>query len=176
MDLGSSICLPKNPRCLICPLQKYCQSFALGVQTERPLLPEKTTLPHYMVSGAIIQRAAQVLIAQRPPDGLLGGLWEFPGGKWEAGETAEAALQREIREELGCEINVGAAFGVYPHAFTHFRITLHAFLCQLSQGEPTALQASQIAWVNVPALEDYPMGKVDRLIAIKLKQRPTAAL
>ena len=69
----------------------------------------------------------RLLIAQRPLDGLLGGLWEFPGGKRESGESLPDCLQRELREELAIEVEVGDCLAVVEHAFTHFRITLHAF-------------------------------------------------
>lgn len=172
MDLGASICLPKNPRCSLCPLQTYCQAFAAGVQEERPVLPAKQKTPHYTVTAAIIQRGQKILLAQRPPEGLLGGLWEFPGGKQETGESLPQALKREIEEELACQIEVGTSFGVYKHAFTHFKITLHAFLCKLSRGEPYPVEASQIVWVTPSQLTDYPMGKVDRQIAEKLQYTP----
>jgi len=170
MDLGSSICTPQKPACLVCPLNTLCQGLAEGLQEELPLLEKPAPIPHFIVTAAVIQRADQVLIARRPSKGLLGGLWEFPGGKLEPGETLAEGLRREIREELAVAINVGPAYGVYQHAFTHFRITLHAFLCSLVEGEPQALEASELAWVEAPALKNYPMGKVDRLIARKLEK------
>lgn len=170
MDLGATLCLPRAPRCLLCPLSEFCQARALGVQEARPVRLPKREVPHYTVTAAVIQRQGRVLLAQRRREGLLGGLWEFPGGKVEAGESLPESLRREIREELGVEIEVGAPFGVYRHAYTHFRITLHAFLCALNGGEPRPLEAEALAWVEVPALEEYPMGKVDRQIARRLQE------
>jgi A/G-specific adenine glycosylase len=77
-------------------------------------------------------------------------------------------LRREIHEELGTEIRVGQAFGIYQHAYTHFRITLHAFLCELTNGEPRPIEAAELAWARPVDLAGYPMGKVDRQIARKL--------
>jgi A/G-specific adenine glycosylase len=165
MDLAASICLPRNPRCLICPLQKHCLACALGVQEQRPVLPPKKQRPHYTVTAAIMTSGEKVLIAQRPASGLLAGMWEFPGGKLEDGETLEEGLMREIKEELGCSVSVGELIDVYEHAFTHFRITLHAFYCQIIEGEPRALEAKQIVWVAAASLANYPMGKVDRQIS-----------
>jgi A/G-specific adenine glycosylase len=133
-------------------------------------MTSKPRSPHYTVTAAVIQRDGQVLIAQRPPDGLLGGLWEFPGGKLEPGEQMEACLQREIREELGVAIGVGEPFGVYRHAYTHFRVTVHTFRCDLVSGTPKTLHHTALAWAAPAALSDYPMGKVDRLIAIQLSR------
>jgi A/G-specific adenine glycosylase len=131
-------------------------------------------VPHWVVTAAVIQADGRVLIAQRPLSGLLGGLWEFPGGKLEEtdGSLAEG-LQREIQEELGLKIIVGAAFGVYRHAYTHFRITLHAFLCVPAAGEQLDSAAHPEArWVLLQQLTDFPMGKVDRLIARRLQAAP----
>jgi A/G-specific adenine glycosylase len=111
-----------------------------------------------------------VLIARRPQEGLLGGMWEFPGGKLQEGEDLPACLRREIREELGAEVAVGQELGVYFHAYTHFKVTLHAFECKLVQGEPQPLEASDLRWVTVAELPDFPMGKIDRMISDDLSR------
>lgn len=169
MDLGALICLPKKPQCPSCPLSALCLAYRRGVQAERPVLKPRTVGPHYVVTAGIIRRDGCALLAQRPQHGLLGGLWEFPGGKQNDEEDLHACLQRELREELGVEVAVGAQVGVFRHAYTHFRITLYAFECALVRGEPQPLQASRIAWVPVSELHSYPMGKVDRLIARRLQ-------
>ncbi len=111
-----------------------------------------------------------MLIARRPSNGLLGGMWEFPGGKVEPGETLPEGLRREIQEELGVSIAIGDAFGIYQHGYTHFRVTLHAFCCTLLEGEPQALHASEIRWVSPGEMASFPMGKIDRQIARRLNQ------
>jgi len=175
MDLGATLCTPRTPDCPCCPLAEYCQARALGVQEQRPISSPRPPIPHYTVTAAVIARpgaAAQpdllYLIAQRPAEGLLGGLWEFPGGKVQDGEALPACLRREICEELGADIEVGAELGVYRHAFTHFRITLHAFRCTLTSAEPRPIQAADIRWVTPAEMPSYPMGKVDRQIAREL--------
>ncbi len=171
MDLGATICLSKRPRCLLCPLSGLCQAYQLGIQEQRPVLKPKAEVPHYTVTAAVIRREGKVLLAKRPSKGLLGGMWEFPGGKTEQDETLEDCLLREIREELDASIRIDEPFGVYQHAYTHFRITLHAFICQLTGGEPKPIDAAELVWVNPGKLQEYPMGKVDRLIARKLVLR-----
>ena len=168
MDLGATVCTPRAPDCAACPLADLCRAYALGVQEERPVLKPKPVTPHHTVTAAIIQREGKYLLARHPQKGLLGGLWEFPGGKVEAGESLESALRREIREELGVAIRVGEPFGVYRHAYTHFRFTLHAFVCYLNGDEPRALEAGGLSWVSPSELSAYPMGKVDRQIARRL--------
>lgn len=170
MELGAVICTPKTPSCKMCPIKEHCQAYQLGVQDQRPILHKKPDIPHIQVTAAVITRDNRVLIARRPDHGLLGGLWEFPGGKLEDGEDLSTCLQREIMEELGAEILVGELFGSYEHAYTHFRITLHAFICSLRAGEPRPIQPPELAWCSTAELENYPMGKVDRQIARKLQQ------
>jgi A/G-specific adenine glycosylase len=168
MDLGAMICTPKAPGCQRCPLGEICLARARGLQEQRPVRRHRPAIPHHTVTAAIIQRDGGVLIARRPEQGLLGGLWEFPGGKLQDGESLVDCLKREIGEELEAEIEVQAPFGVYRHAFTHFKITLHAFQCALRSGEPRPVEASEIRWVTTKELNAFPMGKVDRQIANRL--------
>jgi A/G-specific adenine glycosylase len=170
MDLGSAICTPRAPACLICPLTHLCEARKLGVQNERPVLAAKQAIPHYIVTAAVIECEGVYLIAQRPSQGLLGGMWEFPGGKVENDESLPEGLAREIREELDAEIEVGEPFGIYRHGYTHFKVTLHAFCCRLKENgkEPRPLQASEIRWVKAAEMTGYPMGKIDRQIARRL--------
>jgi A/G-specific adenine glycosylase len=169
MDLGATVCVPRNPACKLCPLSDLCLARKNGTQEQRPVLKPRTTIPHIIVTAAVIRRDGKVLLAKRPSKGLLGGMWEFPGGKVEQGESLEACLEREIKEETEAEIRVGEAFGIYQHAYTHFSMTLHAFVCEIEKGEPRAVEASEIAWVEPGELDNYPMGKVDRQIARRVQ-------
>jgi A/G-specific adenine glycosylase len=173
MDLGSIICTPQKPKCSICPIEPFCQARALGVQEERPVKMPRKRSPHHTVTAAVILRDGRVLLAQRLKGGLLGGLWEFPGGTLEESDKdLQDCLIREIREELGVGVHVGAPFGKYNHAYTHFKISLYAFLCELEgHAQPQNLESEALAWVRVSELADYPMGKVDRQIARKLAKQ-----
>jgi A/G-specific adenine glycosylase len=170
MDLGATICTPTKPRCAQCPVHDLCHSFALGVQEDRPVRNPKPASPHHNVTAAVIRDGKRILIAQRPQDGLLGGMWEFPGGKLQPGEDIIAGLKREIREELGVEIRVSGPLGVYRHAYTHFRLTLYAYGCELVEGRPHPLEVDDLRWVTVEELSEYPMGKIDREISHRLLQ------
>ena len=175
MDLGATICRPQNPTCLLCPLlgpstrfasgQALCEAQKLGVQNERPAVKKKPPTPHYNVTAGIIRKNGRVLIAQRPADKLLGGLWEFPGGKVEPGESLPDCLRREIQEELGIEIEVGEQQLVLKHAFTHFKITLHVFEARWVSGKARAFEVADFKWTLPRKLAAYPMGKTDRAIA-----------
>ena len=109
------------------------------------------------------------LIAQRPLDGLLGGLWEFPGGKQENGETLPAALQREIVEELDINIDVGEFLVAVKHAYTHFRITLHAFHATYHSGIVKHLGVANHVWVTLDDLHDYAFAVTDQKIIKALR-------
>lgn len=177
MELGQKICMPRNPQCGDCPVQAYCAAFAAGTQTERPVKKKREKTPHYDVAAGLIRNdEGLLLIAQRPAEGLLGGLWEFPGGKQEEGETLEDCLKRELREELAIEVEVGALFIKVRHAFTHFKITLHAFECRYLDAmpphdEPQALEAANWAWVHEDDLDHYSYGKADREVIKALRER-----
>jgi len=170
MDLGSLICTPGTPHCESCPIAEGCLAYQRGVQEQRPVKLPRRKIPHLTVTAAVIRMNGRVLLAKRSANGLLGGLWEFPGGTLEdMDEDLKMCLKREIKEELGVDVNIGEPFGVYKHAYTHFRITLHAFLCELHQGHvPRALENDGIAWATRAELSKYPMGKVDRQIAERL--------
>ncbi len=172
MELGQKICTPRKPACEECPLMLGCRARASGNQLQRPYKPKKPPTPHYDVAAGIVYRAdGRLLIAQRPLEGLLGGLWEFPGGKQEPDETLPQALQRELREELALEVEVGELFTVVKHAFTHFKITLYAFECRHIGAEPQAIQAQAFAWVTLDDLAAYSFGKADREVIAALQAR-----
>ena len=176
MELGQQICLPQNPRCLICPLSAVCLARQRGTQPERPVRPPRRHTPHFDVVAAVIWRdgapsaTGRFLIARRPLDGLLGGLWEFPGGKVEADETPAAALRREIREELALEIEPGGPLTPVAHAYTHFRITLLPFHATLLSGEPQHLGVIDHAWVTLDEVDQYAFAVTDRKIIAQLRE------
>jgi A/G-specific adenine glycosylase len=101
---------------------------------------------------------------------MLGGLWEFPGGKIEAGESLEAGLKRELREELAIEVTVNGLLTVVRHAYTHFSITLHAFECTHTGGEPQALGVADFCWVRPDQLDPFPFPKSDQKIIRALRE------
>lgn len=169
MELGATVCTPRSPGCPDCPLRVRCKAFLAGVQEQRPVKSKKPPIPHHTVTAAVISRQNKTLIVQRPLDGLLGGLWEFPGGKVQMGESLPQCLKREICEELAVEIEVNEELGVFKHAYTHFRVTLHAFFCSLLNGkEPYPIEAQDLRWVAPSELHQFPMGKIDRMISQQL--------
>jgi A/G-specific adenine glycosylase len=170
MDLGAMICLPKKPLCDRCPVSKGCQAYENDTQQDRPVQNKRKPIPHLQVSAGVLERNGKVLIGKRAEGGLLGGMWEFPGGTCEGGETLEECLVREWEEELDLRIEAGNAYGVFSHAYTHFRVTVHAFECLSTDGEPRPLEHQEIRWVRPGELGNFPMGKVDREIAKSIQE------
>jgi A/G-specific adenine glycosylase len=169
MDFGSLICIPKDPLCNACPIKKCCKSYALGVQKERPVIKPKAKLPHHIFFAAVIIDREKVLINQRPTDGLLGGLWEFPEGKLETQENPQEYLLRRIQEKLNLRVKVIDFWGENHHTYTHFKTTKHVYLCQLIWNqEVKPWKSTSVRWVPVDQLIEFPMGKLDRKIATKI--------
>ncbi len=167
MELGATLCTPKHPNCAGCPVAELCEARAAGTQNERPIRKRRKPLPHHHIGAGIIRhphRAREVLIQLRPPKGLLGGLWEFPGGKQEPDETIEQTVRRELAEELGVEVSLGERIATVRHTYSHFKITLHAFLCDLSAGEPRPHVAVECRWVPLSELREYAFPKANRTV------------
>lgn len=170
MELGSLVCTPKNPKCGECPLQTECIA-ARTLKTEQiPYKSASAKVPHHTIVAGIVcdYETGRILIARRPENAMLGGLWEFPGGKREQGESLEDALHRELMEELGIEIQNPVAFHTLKHAYSHFKITLHAYLCEIASGVPAPKSSTEIKWVLPHELLDYPFPKANRVLTQKL--------
>ncbi|MCH7501684.1 MAG: 8-oxo-dGTP diphosphatase MutT, partial [Nitrospinae bacterium] len=103
----------------------------------------------------VITRNGKVFIQQRPHGGLMGGLWEFPGGKRQSKETEEECLKREIQEELGIAIAISKKMMTIKHSYTQFRVTLNVFWCPWQSGRIRATQCEQWKWVKYENLDHY---------------------
>ncbi|NJN38448.1 MAG: A/G-specific adenine glycosylase [Acaryochloridaceae cyanobacterium CSU_3_4] len=175
MDLGATICTPKQPNCDRCPWITCCQANHLHLQTTLPMTEPRVPLPHKQIGVAVIWNdQGQILIDKRPEEGLLGGLWEFPGGKVEAQESIPECIQREIQEELGISIDVGNHLITVNHAYTHFKVTLTVHHCRYLQGEPQAIECDEIRWITLDELDQYPFPKANQDIIAALRSSPPA--
>lgn len=165
MDLGATICTPKQPSCLLCPWRDFCYAFQSNLQTQIPMREPSTPLPHKQIGVAVIWNdQGEVLIDRRLEEGLLGGLWEFPGGKIEANETIPDCIKREIKEELGISIEVRDHLITLNHAYTHFRVTLNVYHCRYLAGEPQPIECEEIRWVKPEQLSQFPFPKANTKI------------
>lgn len=172
MELGALVCTPSTPLCDRCPLQNVCRAHDAGTEEDYPITPESEPVPHHDIAVGLVSDADDRLLIQRRPDeGLLGGLWEFPGGKQEEGESMEAACRRELREELGIEVEEVAPFYTLSHAYSHFKITLHAFRGRLADGPPEAREDQPFQWVGIDELDDYAFPRANRRLIEELHRR-----
>lgn len=168
MDLGAMICVSREPRCLICPLSKLCRARRLGIQNELPVRAKAQAKPHYDVAVGIIWKGDKILITKRPDDGLLGGLWEFPGGKRQPPESLEDCVRREIFEEVNIRVRDLKHFMTVRHGYSHFRVTLHVFEGLYAGGRPRCRGCTAWAWVSPEELPKYAFPSANQKIIAKL--------
>jgi A/G-specific adenine glycosylase len=168
MDLGATVCTPRRPVCEDCPLQADCCAVRTGRVDQLPFKSKADPIPHHTVVAAVISRgrgrSRELLITRRDEQAMLGGLWEFPGGKVEPAETLSQALRREIREELGVTIRIGRTIATVDHAYSHFRITLHAMAARIRTGQPIPRQGQAMSWVRPDQLDRYAFPAANRKI------------
>ncbi|MBT3338261.1 MAG: A/G-specific adenine glycosylase [Anaerolineae bacterium] len=166
MDLGATICMPRNPLCESCPISQDCEAYQLDIQDMRPVPKVKKAVPHHVHTAAVIVEDGRVLLAQRPSKGLLGGMWEFPNGRVD-GDPAEG-LADVIDKGFKLNVEIMNLLVEVRHAYTHFKVTEYVFRCKLIRSS----QKVNLRWVSLDELDDYPMGKIDRQIARKLSSPP----
>jgi A/G-specific adenine glycosylase len=164
MELGATICTPRAPDCPRCPLRTDCRANRSGIQELLPVKKRKPVTPHFHIGAGVIWHRGKILISQRPLKGLLGGLWEFPGGKQERGESIKEAIRREIKEELGISVVVGQKMAEVDHAYSHFKITLHAHHCVYCSGKVQALGVKDWRWVRPQELKKFAFPAADQPI------------
>jgi len=172
MDLGATVCTPRNPSCGACPWRGHCAAYAAGDPAAYPVKDAPRDVPFQVIGvGVVLNAAGDVLIDQRLEEGLLGGLWEFPGGKQEPGEAIEATIVRELREELAIEAEVGEALITLEHAYSHKKLRFVVHLCRWLSGEPRPLASQQVRWVRPEQLGDFPFPAANARIIVALHQR-----
>lgn len=153
MELGALICTPQKPRCNVCSVSKLCKAYLQGIQEKLPIKSLKKEKPHYEIAVGIVENKGKILLIQRAEKGLLGGLWEFPGGKQEH-ESLTECCQREILEKTRLAVKVQEEICIVQHVYSHFSITVHAYLCGLLH-EDTLSKKS--LWVPYDEVKRYPI-------------------
>ncbi|MFA6239890.1 MAG: A/G-specific adenine glycosylase [Candidatus Hydrogenedentales bacterium] len=161
MELGARVCTPKNPNCSSCPVRLRCEARLLEVQEERPVRNAKKKVPHHECVVAVVKRNGRYLIGKRPSSGLLGGLWEFPGGKVASKESHQKALVRFMFETLDVHVQAGGLIACVNHAYSHFRVTLNVYRCELLEGTPSSQAYTEIKWAPRAHFDRYAFPKAN---------------
>ena len=179
MEFGALVC-SKKPACSECVLRDSCESFRLGIPHERPVPGKKQDIIPIRVATGVILHQGRAFIQKRRPDDVWGGLWEFPGGVIEEGETPGQAVVREVREELGFEVDA-KNITVIKHGYTRYRVTLHCFACRLNgpfanapapPRPPHLAEATECTWADLKGLNRYAFPAGHRKLIDRFQNDP----
>jgi A/G-specific adenine glycosylase len=145
-------------------------AYQAGRVTEFPKKVKKGPTPRYPIAVGVVFRNGQVLITRRKPEGLLGGLWEFPGGKIREGEPPEVACMRELKEEVNLMVAVDSYLCRVRHAYTHFRIVMDIFCCSYTSGRVRLNGPVDHRWIRLDQLGGYPFPRANHKFMPQLRQ------
>jgi A/G-specific adenine glycosylase len=175
MELGETVCRPVTPRCSACPVNFACRAHAeLADPGSIPAPARRERRPHVRAAVTVLEHDGKWLVQRRPSDGLLGGLWEFPGGKVEAGERPAEAAARELREETGLVAPPLTSIGTVEHAYSHFSVSLHVFRGMWT-GPSGAGAGPARRWVTPAAFARLPLPKATEKVLARLAGAGTAS-
>lgn len=161
MELGALICRPRNPLCDTCPLKGICKAYRSRQVANFPKRDKLKATPQYHIAVGVVFKNEQVLITRRKAEGLLGGLWEFPGGKIKEGESAQSACIREIKEEVNLEVQIDRHLAQVKHAYTHFRIVMEVFCCNYVSGRVYLRGPVDFRWIRLNEYRRYAFPKAN---------------
>jgi A/G-specific adenine glycosylase len=159
MELGALICRPRQPRCDQCPLYAECVAYRDKLTQTLPVKSPRVKRPHYDVAVGVVWKDRKILVGQRPPNGMLGGLWEFPGGKAPTTTGASKFLRAKIKSETGIDVKVTGKCCTVKHAYTHFEITLTAYSCHFESGRLAKSVHDELRWLPLSRLNTLPFPK-----------------
>jgi A/G-specific adenine glycosylase len=169
MELGALVCTPKKPDCRHCPICSLCRAYQTGRVEQFPKRIRSPKTPLHHIAVGVVYRNGRLLITRRKPEGLLGGLWEFPGGKVKQDEDPAKACIREIREEVNLDVTVDGHISQVKHAYTHFKILMDVFLCRCVAGEVKLNGPVDFRWITLGEIDQYPFPKANHKFIPTLK-------
>ncbi len=161
MELGALVCTPKTPDCGRCPVQKHCLAFRDDALENYPKRLKKKAVPQYHMTAAVIRKNGRFLITRRKNNGLLGGLWEFPGGKVAANETPESALIRNVYDETNLRIDIESHLTQVKHAYTHFKIKMDVYTARHLSGDVRLNGPVDYKWIRLDDIDGYPFPRAN---------------
>jgi A/G-specific adenine glycosylase len=161
MELGALVCKPKKPGCNGCPVHSRCRANQAGHVDQFPKRIRKPKTPLHNIVVGVVYKSNHMLITRRKPEGLLGGLWEFPGGKIGKHERPEQACAREIKEELNLSVEITGHIAQVKHAYTHFKIIMEVFSCRYVSGDVRLNGPVDFRWITLKEIDQYPFPKAN---------------
>lgn len=174
MDLGAGVCTPRNPSCSACPLGTLCLAEIKGIQDALPVQRKRVAVPCKELVAAVIENGrGEYLVMQRPHSGLLGGLWGFPCGDKPPNRSRDQALVEAMDQDFGMRVACSGKWAGVKHAYSHFKVTVHACVCRILEGEPHTSGQHAWRWAGPDDLSTLAFAKVDRKImqALSLTSR-----
>lgn len=162
MELGAQLCVPRRPKCTLCPLHRWCAARQAGAQDRLPVRRRRAAAPEIHFAAGLVQRADCLLVIRRPPAGALGDFWTLPAIALTNGQKAQNALRRRLRDLVGAPVRVAAQLATVRHDFTHRRLRVHVFACQTPGRGPSPLKTPDVRWVTRNELERLPHAALDR--------------
>tara|TARA_Y100001980_G_C14550908_1_gene333779 strand:- start:791 stop:1855 length:1065 start_codon:yes stop_codon:yes gene_type:complete len=168
MEIGALICSTTNPICKICPIQSFCIAFQRGKPDSYPIKNKRKKLPHYEIVAGIIWRRDKFYVQRRDKEAMLGGLWEFPGGKVEPGESLADGLKRELKEECGFSTKINKKIACINHTYSHFSISLHLFQCE--ENKDKIKKKFDTKWIRPGEIHSLPFPKANHKLFKILKK------
>ncbi len=161
MELGALVCKPKKPECRGCPLRSRCRAYQAEHVDQFPKRIKKPRTPLHNIAVGVVYKNSHMLITRRKSEGLLGGLWEFPGGKIGKHERPEQACAREIKEEVNLNVAITGHIAQIKHAYTHFKIIMEVFSCRYLSGDIRLKGPVDFRWITLKEIDQYPFPKAN---------------
>jgi A/G-specific adenine glycosylase len=171
MELGALVCTPRKPACDSCPLKRFCRAAATGRMDRYPRRVKTNPAPEHRLVCAVVVKNGRLLLTRRPSDGLLGGLWEFPNGPWENGESPTRACAKMVRSAVGLDIKPLNRLTGVRHAYSHFKIQMAVFLCRWQAGRVRLNGPRAFRWVPLEKLAEFPLHGAVKKIVPHLEKR-----
>jgi A/G-specific adenine glycosylase len=171
MELGALVCLPRRPRCEVCPVSRHCQARARGLVEQLPEARQRPKPVTVRDAAAIVRRRGRVLIVRRPAHGRWAGLWELPRVTVDRGADSRACLRTHVRDSLGLKIELGREVLAVKHGVTHHRITLHCFEATAVTGRARANGYAECRWELPSRLHEYAFSSPQRRVIAAIGER-----
>jgi len=170
MELGALVCAPRKPDCVNCPVRPGCRAYQTGNVDAYPKRIATRAVPQYHIAVGVVCKKDRMLITRRKPEGLLGGLWEFPGGKVAKKESPQQACIREIAEEVNLKVVVDAYLTRVRHVYTHFKIVMDIYCCRYVSGRVRLNGPVDHRWIRINEIDRFAFPKANHKFLPALRQ------